>query len=59
MTQQTVNPGVTSWTIVQVRCRDCGALGPTVEKPAGATVRILFSCHSRACRSGYEQRQTV
>lgn len=55
----TVNPGVTSWIVVQVKCRDCGALGPDVEKQPGTTVRIQFACHSRQCRDGYRQRQTV
>jgi hypothetical protein len=58
-TSMTVNPGVTSWIVVQVRCQDCGMDGPSVEKEPGTRVRVTFSCHSRQCRDSYQQRQTV
>lgn len=57
MTQQTVNPGVTSWTVILVRCRECGKPGPSIDKQPGASVRITYRCANRGCR--VEQRQTV
>jgi len=53
----TVNPGVTSWTVVQVRCRECGQAGPVVDKEPGTTVRITFTCTRSHCR--IEQRAQV
>ncbi len=58
MTTQTVNPGVTSWIVVRIACRECGKPQRTgIEKELGARVRVTFSCDNRKC--GQTQRQEV